>query len=373
LAPVNRIVFSNNDTITLMSLAYLFIDEDETNINTTYNSPKFSGAEPSSPSTGDYWFDISNDIWKVYNGSAFVASGDTFIGLALLDDTDCLAARCVDFAAQYSREINISIDQPSSSTQLTAKYQDSLVNVAGKQIKYFYDLPMFDITTDLATSADMYDATEQASRRYYLYVTDSGQEIISDVHPYYEFQKFGFYHPHNPWRAIGYVDNNGSSNFARNDMFKAVLDEQYVDEYSFLITATDSYSVGSNQDLVFDSSVDITGSNSMASATSPNFIFTKRGWYQHTFFISGGTTSGSATIDMDLYNTTKSTVHFSGYPQMIFPQTTSYSLRGVYSIPALFEIRDIDSSYKIRISVGTGTVDVYDYISYFRRFKGLHL
>jgi hypothetical protein len=57
----------------------------------------------------------------------------------------------------------------------------------------------------------MYNATEQASTMYYLYISDEGETIISDISPYFRAELRGEYHPHNPWRCVGLAFNDGSS------------------------------------------------------------------------------------------------------------------------------------------------------------------
>jgi hypothetical protein len=63
-APIPRTTYTNNDTITLMKLTWVFAKTDLT-LTATYNPPIWSDDEPSSPALGDYWFDMSTNIWKV--------------------------------------------------------------------------------------------------------------------------------------------------------------------------------------------------------------------------------------------------------------------------------------------------------------------
>ena len=210
LAPINRIVFSNNDTITLMSTAWIFIENDATTVDVTYNNPVWSFTAPSSPATGDYWYDINNQMWKRYDGASFQIINRTFIGMAILDSTNCVAARCVEFFANYSSENTINLETFSTEIVRSTNTQQKS-SVAGQVVNFEYSLPNWNITTDLATSADMYDATEQASRQYYLYLKDDGDTVISDISPYYRPNFYGYYHPHNPWRMIGSAYNDSGS------------------------------------------------------------------------------------------------------------------------------------------------------------------
>ena len=212
-APVNRIKFANNDTITLLKLGWVFLENDESTIEVAYTEPTWSGEEPASPSTGDYWYDFTADQWKRYNGSSFVQINRTLVGLICNDSSACLGARCVDFDATYS-EINQfdRLERVDAATVRCPNYR-SVINVAGQLLEFQTDRLSWDMSTDLAGSEDMYQATEQASTTYYLYISDDGEPKISDISPYLRLDLLGFYHPHNPWRCVGKVNNDGSSDF----------------------------------------------------------------------------------------------------------------------------------------------------------------
>lgn len=210
-APINRIKFADNDTITLMKTAYVFIEDNATTVDVTYNKPSISHTAPSSPATGDYWFDLNAVLWKRYDGASFQIIDRTFVGQAILDDTDCVGARSADFYFQTNEfndvEVEIQTTEIIQGTQLGQKLFSY-----GEFIQYQIDLPSWNITTDRATAADMYTASEQASTTYYLYISNEGETIISDISPYKRVDLHGWYHPHNPWRCVGLAFNNGSSN-----------------------------------------------------------------------------------------------------------------------------------------------------------------
>ena len=215
--PVNRLAFADNDTITLLRLGYIFLDSDAVTADVTYTEPSYSFSAPSSPGTGDYWYDLGNNLWKRYDGATFNTVTRTFIGWCVMDDTNCLGARCVDFDARYKPNIGMPVDKETSEI-VSAKKLQCMVDVAGNEIQ-FVSKPSWNITNDLAPNVDMYDATEQADRFYFLYITDEGQEIISDIEPYRRDDLKGWYHPHNPWRMVGSFYNDASSDiqFATND------------------------------------------------------------------------------------------------------------------------------------------------------------
>lgn len=222
--PINRIKFANNDVITLMKTHWVFVDADAATVDTTTKAPIYSFTSPSSPVSGDYWFDIDNKLWKRYDGVSFVIINRTLVGTVICDDTDCIAARSYDFDAQYEMLNTMTIDLDTTEIAESRTSQQRL-NVAGQEIQFGTEKAVWNITTDLATAADMYDTAEQVSRAYYLYVTDRGEEKISDISPYFREEYDGaWYHPHNPWRCVAITFNDGSSDLvaiaSKGDSYK---------------------------------------------------------------------------------------------------------------------------------------------------------
>jgi len=210
LAPVNPDVFSNNDVITLLKTGYVFVEDDGLTVDVTYRAPTISFTSPSSPATGDYWYDLSVDLWKRYDGASFVSIDRTFIGYVANTTTACVGARCIDFHANHESQLQMEIGVSTTEIAIQTS-QESRVSVSGNDFNFKETLLSWNITTDLATSADMINATEQASTVYHLFLTDQGQTKISDIHPYFRADLKGWYHPHNPWRAVGLMFNGSSS------------------------------------------------------------------------------------------------------------------------------------------------------------------
>lgn len=211
LNPMNRSTFSNSATITLMSWGHVFVDIDTATVDISYNPPTWSGTAPASPATGDYWYDLVNNLWKRYDGAQWVIINRTYVGSVIIDTANCVGARCQDFYALYD-EINTLNLEVSTTEIAIATKANSEISVAGKYINFVRSLPKWNITTNLAGSTDMYNATEQASTNYYYYLKDDGNVAISDISPYYRDDLLGPYHPHNPWRCVGIGYNDGSSN-----------------------------------------------------------------------------------------------------------------------------------------------------------------
>ena len=212
-APINPVTLADNATITLMKLGWVFVQSNGTTTDVTYTNPTWGAAAPSSPVTGEYWYDTANATWKRYDGASFQIINRTFIGMVVIDSSNCVAARSVDFYKTYSPLNTFQIEK-TSNTQVRASTTDSKISVDGVSFYYGNHLPFWDITSHLATSADMISSTEQASRVYYLYIKETGAVVLSDIAPMFFPEKFGYYFRHNPWRCVGQVVNNGSSNFS---------------------------------------------------------------------------------------------------------------------------------------------------------------
>lgn len=208
-SPIVREALSNNDTLTIMSLGWVFMDSNGTTVDVSYTSPVYSYTEPASPDADDYWFDMTNKVWKRYSGSAFVEQNRHLIGLVVIDQTNCVASRSFDFSKSYKDDIFMEV-KVFSNTQIVTKEADSLISVYG-DIKTFSANPVtWDITTDLETGL-----TEGSSTLYYCYITQDGEPILSEERPIDRTHDLkGWYHPYNTWRYVGVAYNNSSSNFS---------------------------------------------------------------------------------------------------------------------------------------------------------------
>jgi hypothetical protein len=210
--PSKRSVIGNGNPITLLSLGWVFLDADGTTADTAYTNPTFGYSSPSSPATGDYWFDQGNQVWKRYNGSSFVQVSRTLVGLVVLDATNCVASRSFDFFALVRSDNTMEIER-TSNTVVKGSGLFSRVNVNGRRINFSTSRAVWDTASNLAASTDRYNASVTASVTEYFYVTDAGETKISDFEPYWRADLLGWYHPHNTWRCVGQVTPDGSANF----------------------------------------------------------------------------------------------------------------------------------------------------------------
>lgn len=203
--PVPRIVYSNNDTITLMKLTWIFAKTDET-LTATYNPPTWSKDEPSSPAIGDYWFDTDNNTWKRYDVSSFVAANATLVGVCIQDTTNTVGARSFEFFANYAEDGNVEIIY-DSATQVKSNWYGAGINVWGYLIQNSQGLYTWSMASHLDSGL-----TEASSTFYFFYITEEGDRIISNIRPYDRREDlFGWYHPHQSWRCVGWAFNNSSS------------------------------------------------------------------------------------------------------------------------------------------------------------------
>jgi hypothetical protein len=206
--PVNRTVLNNNDVITLLSTGWVFVDIDGVTIDVTYNSPVYDFIEPTSPVTGDYWFNRSEEAWYRYSGTDFVKINRTLVGLVGLDTVNCVASRCFNFNKEFSDYNPLNLQYVNATTLKTDVY-DFVINVYGNKVINQNTRYIWDITTNLESGQ-----TETNDTYYFMYITELGQQIISNIKPYNQKGELGgYYHPYNTWRAIGSIANNSTGNF----------------------------------------------------------------------------------------------------------------------------------------------------------------
>ena len=96
--PKVRETLADGDQLDIMSLGWIFVEDTGTSGEIIYTNPTYSYDEPSSPTTADYWFDITNQTWKRYSGSAFVQIDRILVGLVVINDTKSIGYRPVDFS-----------------------------------------------------------------------------------------------------------------------------------------------------------------------------------------------------------------------------------------------------------------------------------
>lgn len=234
----DRIVFSDGDTITLMKTHYIFLDNDLVTIDTTTNYPIWSSVAPTSPSTGDYWYDVANDTWKRYSGSSWEQLGRIYLGYAICDSSDCVACVHVDYNLAWSDDLKIHNISYLSADEISIN-GELYVNVAGTKIK----MPNNSLTIGFSTNLES-GVSETASMWYYLYISNTGVFCFSDKAPRRINEKLGWYHPSEYWRAISVFYNRSDSDLLviRNNIND---DEIVIPRSTAVVTLSDTgYTLG---------------------------------------------------------------------------------------------------------------------------------
>lgn len=212
--PIERGNLSNNDTITLMNIGWVFVEDNGSTVDVSYRTPSISYNAPSSPLTGDYWFDITNQVWKRYSGTTFEIINRILVGQVVSDDTNTIASRSIDFSNQYRQLNNIETTIDTSEIALSHRLS-SRCSIYGTELQIDLNKLSWNITTDLETGL-----IESSDTVYFLYLSDEGQEIISDQRPYERKDLKGFYHPYHSYRCVATIYNDASSDFYLIDSLK---------------------------------------------------------------------------------------------------------------------------------------------------------
>jgi len=223
-APIPRAAFTDNDTITLMKLTWIYAKSDST-LQPGYTNPTVSADEPTSPAIGDYWFDLSASKWKYYSGSWADLDGN-LIGLCLQDTTNTVAARGFDFFKNFESTCTADLER-ASATAVISRNTNAKISVYGTTTNMIFDRLQWSTSTDFDSGV-----SESASTVYYLYLKESGDRIISNIAPFDRTHDLkGLYHPFHTWRCIGQVYNNDSQDFV------ACIDYQDTHEKNLKVTA----------------------------------------------------------------------------------------------------------------------------------------
>jgi hypothetical protein len=204
---LGRTTVTNGDSWTLAKLTWIYLSTAGA-ATVVYTTPSAGATAPSSPATGDYWFDTANNLWKTYNSTTWVASNTTLVGVCIQNTTACVAARSADFFKAVSDTNTVEI-MTASTTQVRSRYESESISVYGTSLSY----PRSFLTWDSSTNMDS-GVTFSASTYYYLYIKENGDPVISDVAPFDRRADLkGFYHPRDTWRCVGYSFANGSTQF----------------------------------------------------------------------------------------------------------------------------------------------------------------
>lgn len=204
-APVPPISLTTGHTITLLRTTYVFIKNDGT-LQVSYNPPTYNGTAPASPAINDYWFDVVNSTWKIYTGSWVVANA-LYIGMCAQGPVNTVCARSENFFNNYSSLNGIVLSELNNSSVSTKTDIPVNISVYGSLIKNDFKDYLWDMTSNLIPGE-----TESANTTYYFYLNNIGTPYISSVRPTNESALYGWYHPYEALRCVGFSVNDGSSN-----------------------------------------------------------------------------------------------------------------------------------------------------------------
>jgi len=203
-ASVPPITLTTGHTITLLRTTYVFLKNDGT-LSVTYNPPTTNGPAPSSPSTGDYWFDRVADRWKVYTGT-FVNANAIFVGMCAQNASQTICARSEKFFLGYSEINELNVDSVSTNSIESTKDIPTQISVNGAVIDNKFQSWFWDMTVDMFPGE-----SENSSTRYYFYLNENGNKYITSIAPVFELDLRGFYHPYERLRCVASAFNDGPS------------------------------------------------------------------------------------------------------------------------------------------------------------------
>lgn len=207
-AAVDRVALSDNDTITLLKLTWVFANTSGA-LTISYNEPTVSGTQPQSPATGDYWYDTVNAVWKIYNATQWDTSNATLIGICAQDSAHTVCVRSFDFFSSFSSDGDTAelIPDSNDAGAVAALIPGNRVTVFGTSVYFDHARLAWNLGTDLVSGL-----TEAADTTYFCYLTEGGIPYLDVIGPHERPDLFGLYHPHETWRCFGHIYNDNSSN-----------------------------------------------------------------------------------------------------------------------------------------------------------------
>lgn len=208
LDAVERVPVSDNATITLMQLTYLYLTKSGT-VLASYSEPYYGTTEPSGPADGDMWYNETTRKWMRYSSTAFIDSESIFIGTCIQDENGSTVGARSEYFYKETSDLNTIRPRYKSATEILSKSFNDQISVYGNLIKFSNHSICWDITANLESGQ-----TEAASTDYFLYLKEDGDSVISHIAPFdYMGTLNGYYHPYETWRYAGRIYNNASSNF----------------------------------------------------------------------------------------------------------------------------------------------------------------
>ena len=232
--PIVRETLADDDQLNILSLGWIFMLNDGGTVDVTYNSPTYSYTAPTSPTAGDYWFDMDEDVWKQYT-TVWVQSNNTLIGMAAVGTTLTEGKREIDYFHDYRDTNTINLEVFSDEIIRTV---DKTSNV----FAYSKTLRIDHFKTVWNNTLDMETGSIGNSTKYYLYIASTGETFISTEKYYIRNDLRGRYHPYEAWRYVG----SGTTDAAGLDWETATSDNttDAIDDQLSLLDQKDIYGPG---------------------------------------------------------------------------------------------------------------------------------
>lgn len=190
----------NNQTITLLSLNTLLLNQDGLTKVATTKYPESLSTTPAAGTAGRVF--IERDTGKHgYDDGAAVDLDYIIVGWAICDSADCLWVQPYDLDLAFDDQVAMDLYVKDDST-IRIK-GGSFVSVAGKMIDVIHD---FDITKDgnPHPEIDVDLGGFLAGITYYVYMCPDGEVVYSYRPPRrYSSLLRGQYHPEDYYRYIG--------------------------------------------------------------------------------------------------------------------------------------------------------------------------
>lgn len=206
-AAIPRIAISDNDPVTLMRLTWIYANTVGA-LAVAYNNPFYGFTQPSAPATGDYWYDLAAQSWKIFDSVSWNTANVLLIGICIQDTTNVVGARAFDLYTASDSYSNLYLEYISATTIQNARLGGRIA-VGNYLVDFKTTKPAWDITLNLESGY-----TEAASTTYFAYIGESGKLTLSPEKPYFTAGNAkGWYHPYEIWRYVGAIQNDGSSNF----------------------------------------------------------------------------------------------------------------------------------------------------------------
>ncbi len=125
-----------------------------TDVNSFANRYAISASAPSGPSEGDLWFDTTNDIMKVYDGSGFVNAGSSVNGTSSRNTYTATAGQTTFSATYDSGFVDVYLNGVKliAGTDFTATNGTSVVLASGAAVNDTVDIVAYGTFELLNTS-----------------------------------------------------------------------------------------------------------------------------------------------------------------------------------------------------------------------------